>query len=525
MSRSRGSPPLTAKGRGSPGAARPAGAAAGRGIQQALEEEVPLELGGGGRQQLAGGRGQPGPRLAHGHRGEQRQGAGGLPEVGRAQAPAGAEQEDPPLAAQQPAGRRQRLDQVGAGAQGPLAQGGQLGLDGLGGGRAQGRRARAAVEGDEGEAVPGAQLLEHPGQVPVGGLQPGPAVAQGGVEQDGQGQASGRVPGRGRPGGGGPGAGQGLQVDEAVLFRRELRRPLPGRQGQAVREGPQGIAEGGQPERLLGVRPQAQDQVAVQLDLLAGEGGPVRAGLERQPAGRRLEAGVRQADPHREPAGHRRLGIRGPQHQAELAPAADDRDLLLELQFQPLGGQRRDRRHRDREQRAGGARAGAPGVLLLALLEQPRVDGPAGQLLVDRAGPLPLQDHRRDALEAVPDGEVAHGRPGRQGEPVGALLDGRGVVLEHLADVDPGVAAGDPHRDVHLPERQHGRVRPAGTGGHHQAGLGPQRRARRQEQPGQGQEPRSGFAQGGHEGPGGRHVRDPPRESAGPPGPGLHRCR
>ena len=178
-------------------------------------------------------------------------------------------------------------------------------------------------------------------------------------------------------------------------------------------------------------------------------------------------------------AGDRSLAVRRTEYQAELADASDEGHLSLELQLQPFGGVGRDGRDRHGEERGAGGprRAAVPSfaILLLALLEQAGINALVGEFLVDGAGPLLLQDHSGDALEAVPDGEVAHGGRGRQRKAVGAFLDVGSVILEDLPHVHTGVAPGDADIDVHLAQGEHARVGTSGARGHQEARLGAQR--------------------------------------------------
>ena len=140
--------------------------------------------------------------------------------------------------------------------------------------------------------------------------------------------------------------------------------------------------------------------------------------------GQGLLVGHRHAahEPHAdlEAAGHRRLAVWWAQRQAELAPAVEVGDLLLELELQALGAQGGDGRDPRGEGRPPGG-AGAAVVVLLALLKEAGVDPPGGQLPVDGPGPLLLEDDPGDSHEVVPDREVADESGGRQTKAPGRL--------------------------------------------------------------------------------------------------------
>src|SRR5206468_12588598 len=88
--------------------------------------------------------------------------------------------------------------------------------------------------GDEGEAVLGAERPEHAHEEGVGGFEPRPAVGEGGVEQDREGDGGPRSRGLAASGARGGGGGHGLEQEEAVLLGRDLGGPLPGGEGEPV---------------------------------------------------------------------------------------------------------------------------------------------------------------------------------------------------------------------------------------------------------------------------------------------------
>jgi hypothetical protein len=249
---------------------------------------------------------------------------------------------------------------------------------------------------------------------------------------------------------------QRLQEEEAVLLRRDVGRPLPGGERDPVGKRALGIAERGQAQRCRAFPGREADhQVLVERDVAAREDEVTAVAPERERARRGGAPAAFEVDAHAQRAGHGRLTVGRPQGEAELAPAPDERHLLLELHLETLGGPRRDGGHAHGEEGAAGRPARGRTfsrrlLFLLALLQQAGVDALGGQLPVDGARPLLLEDHAGDADEAVPDREVADRRRGRQREAIGPLLHVGRMVLVHLADVDPRVAARDPDVDGHL---------------------------------------------------------------------------
>ncbi len=442
------------------------------GADHSRPEQVLLDLGRAGWQELGRcGAVRLGRLLAAQGR-EEGQRAARLEERLRSDPRAIREEQQPPPAPRQAPALAERRHHVRAGGERPGAQRDQGRLDGVAGGRLQdGAGGGAAVEGDEGEAVLGAERPEHAHEEGVGGFEPRPAVREGSVEQDREGDGRPRSRGLAASGARRGGGGHGLEQEEAVLLGRDLGGPLPGGEREPVGQHPLRVAEGGEQEGRALPGSQPDHDVPVHAHVLARvrDLAP-RLGVGRPAAGGGDERVVEQVHVDGQGARHRRLAVGRSETEAELPLPLHEGHLLLELQLDPLGRPGGDRRHPDRERRAPGGPAGGA-RLFLALLQEARVDALAGELAVDGPRALLLEDHARNALEVVPDREVAHHPRGRQAEPVRPFLGGAGLVLEDLADVHPGVAAGDPDVDHHVAQGQYGCVGAATTGGHEQSGL------------------------------------------------------
>jgi hypothetical protein len=230
--------------------------------------------------------------------------------------------------------------------------------------------------------------------------------------------------------------------------------------------------------KVLGevAQPEADDEVAIEPDVLSLERDAVGGRRQRQTVRGRVVGKAIQSDPDPERARDQRLAVHRCQSHPELSSESDDLDLLLELKLQSLGRPGRDgcyfhRKGRSTRARGYGRTLAWLPVFLLALLKKAGIDPLSGERLVDGPGPALLQDHPGNADEAIPHREVADRGRRSEGKPVGSLLNLAGVVLEDLADVHSRVTPRDGRVDGHVAQRENRRVGTAGARRDEKAGL------------------------------------------------------